>query len=109
MRIDVYFQATRERHQLCKDCYAGLSRTLQPILQQKNYSNRNLASKKVDPFWPARVSLGNYITKSVNAYFDIWFLDDCKIGDSPVKIIENVPTVVQHTRLTGLKMNSSKC
>ena len=62
-----------------------------------------------DPFEPALFSLEvDDITKSVDAEFNIWFLDDCTIGDSQDKVIENVQTVVQRLRLAGLELNSCK-
>ena len=48
------------------------------------------------------------ITKSVGAEFNIWFLDNCTIGDSSEKLIEEVLTVVQKLRLPSLGLKSSK-
>ena len=59
---------------------------------------------------PALFSLGvNDITKSVDAEFNTWFLDDCMNRHSPEKAIENVLTVLKKLRLAGLELNNSKC
>ena len=78
------------------------------------YSNTVIKSEsgiqQGDPFGPALFSLGvDDITKSVDAEFNIWFLDDCTIGDSPDNVIENVRTGVQKLTLAGLELSSSNC
>ena len=48
--------------------------------------------------------------KCVDAAFNIWFLDDCTIEDSPEKVIEHVLVVVQKIELAiaSLEPNNSK-
>ena len=61
------------------------------------------------PFEPALFSLEvDDITKFVDAEFNIWYLDDCTIGDSTEKEMENVQSVVQKLMLAGLELNSSE-
>ena len=79
-----------------------------------NFSNNVIKSQTGirlgDPVGPALFSLEvDDITKSVDAEFNIRFLDDCIDGDSPEKLIKNVHTVVQKLRLAGLELNISKC
>ena len=64
------------------------------------------AIQQGDPFGPTQFSPEvDDITKSVDAEFNIWFLDDCVNGDSPERVNENVRAVVQKLRLAGLELN----
>ena len=110
MRRDVFLRAAREKapsmYRLLWQGYHEPSN----LYFSNNVIKSESGIQQGDPFGPALFSLGvDDITKSVDTEFNIWFLDDCTIGDSPEKVIENVRTVVQKLRLAGLELNSSKC
>ena len=62
-----------------------------------------------DTFGPILFSVElDDMTRSVDAEFTICLFVDYKIGDSPKKVIENVPPALQKLILAGLELNSNK-
>ena len=63
-----------------------------------------------DPFGPALFSLGvDSIASRVDTEFNVWYLDDGTIGDSPEKVLSCVRVLVDDLRKVGLEVNHSKC
>ena len=109
MRRDVILRAARDKapsmYRVLWQAYHEPSIPLFSNIAMKSKSS----IQQSNPFGPALYSLGvDYITMSVDAEFNVWFLDVCTFGDSPENVIDNVWTVIQKLRLASLEMHSSK-
>ena len=99
----------------------GLARGLYRLLWQAYsrsttfiYGISNLESatgiQQRDPFCPDLFSLGiDSIASRVDTEFNVWYLDDGTIGDSPEEVLSCVRVLVDDLRRVGLEVNHSKC
>ena len=63
-----------------------------------------------DPFGPALFSLGiDEIAREVDSEFNVWYLDDATLGDSPERVLEDVRRMLGRLSAAGLEVNSEKC
>lgn len=110
LRRDVFLAAARRRvpgiFRLLWQAYSG-PRTL-------FYGDTSLVSatgiQQGDPFGPALFSLGiDDLTRRIDTEFNVWYLDDGTIGDSPDKVLTCVRRLVDDLREVGLEVNQGKC
>ena len=110
LRRDVFLAAARRRvpglFRLLWQAYSG-PRTL-------FYGDTSLVSatgiQQGDPFGPALFSLGiDDLTRRIDTEFNVWYLDDGTIGDSPDKVLACVRRLIDDLREVGLEVNQSKC
>lgn len=110
IRRDVFLSSARERAQ-------GLYRLLWQAYSEPSslfYGSANLVSatgiQQGDPFGPALFSIGiDQITRGLAADFNVWYLDDGTIGDSPEQVILCVERLIHDLRKVGLEVNQRKC
>ena len=63
-----------------------------------------------DPFGPAMFALGiDEVARRVESEFNVWYLDDAALGDTPERVIEDVKTLIDGLGTIGLEVNSAKC
>ena len=63
-----------------------------------------------DPFGPALFCLAvDESTRKVHTEFNVWYLDDGTIGDTPENVYSNVKQLVDSFRELGLQINQDKC
>jgi len=110
IRRDVFLAAARDKAQ-------GIYRLLWQAYSEPStlfYGNTNLVSatgiQQGDPFGPALFSLGiDSLTRRVNTEFNVWYLDDGTIGDSPEKVFSSLQRLIHDLREVGLEINQTKC
>ena len=110
IRRDVFLTAARE-----KAC--GLYRLLWQAYSEDStlfYGDTNLVSaagiQQGDPFGPALFCLAvDESTRKVDTEFNVWYLDDGTIGDTPENVYANVERLVDSFRELGLEINADKC
>ena len=78
------------------------------------YGGTNLVSatgiQQGDPFGPALFSMGiDSLVQRLEAEFNVWYLDDGTIGDSPEKVISCIRGLIVDLREVGLEFNQRKC
>jgi hypothetical protein len=110
IRRDVFLAAARERAQglyrLLWQAYSGPSMLF--------YGETNLVSgtgiQQGDPFGPALFSMGiDRLVRGLGTEFNVWYLDDGSIGDTPEKVIACARRLVDDLREVGLEINQGKC
>ena len=110
IRQDVFLSAARERvpdlYELLWQAYSEPTSLF--------YGETGLVSatgiQQGDPFGPALFSLGiDRLTREVETEFNVWYLDDGTLGDSPDKVILCVRKLVEDLREVGLEVNQRKC
>ena len=110
LRRDVFLGAARERAQglyrLLWQAYSGPTKLF--------YGDTDLVSRtgiqQGDPFGPALFSLGiDTLVREIDSEFNVWYLDDGTIGDTPEKVLSCVQRLVENLREVGLEVNQSKC
>ena len=110
LRRDVFLAAARERARgLYRLLWQAYSRSTTLIY---GISNLEFATgiQQGDPFGPALFSLGvDSIASRVDTEFNVWYLDDGTLGDSPEKVLSCVRVLVDDLRKVGLEVNHSKC
>ena len=63
-----------------------------------------------DPFGPVLFSLGiDRLTREVETEFNIWYLNEGTLGDSPDKVILCIRKLVQDLQEVGFEVNQRKC
>lgn len=110
MRRDVFLAAARERAQ-------GLYRLLWQAYSDPTtlfYGDRSLVSatgiQQGDPFGPALFSLGiDDLARELDAEFNVWYLDDGTIGDTPEKALVCARKLIAGLAGLGLNVNQNKC
>ena len=45
----------------------------------------------------------------IESEFNVWYLDDAALGDTPEKVLEDVGTLIDGLGAIGLEVNSAKC
>ena len=78
------------------------------------YNDTNLQSstgiQQGDPAGPALFSLAiDEIARRATSEFNVWYLDDASLGDTPEKVLEDLNNLIRNLREIGLEINSSKC
>ena len=103
IRRDMFLAATRERAQalykLLRQVYSGPTSIF--------IGNTNLVSsigiQQEDPFLPALFSLGiDNIARGLETEFNVWYLDDGTLEDSPDKVLAVATKLVDDLREVGL-------
>ena len=110
IRRDVFLAAAKE-----KAC--GLYRLLWQAYSEDSilfYGDTNLVSatgiQQGDPFGPALFCLAvDEATRKVDTEFNVWYLDDGTIGDTPDKVYTVIEQLVDGFREMGLEINQDKC
>ena len=49
------------------------------------------------------------ITQGAQAEFNVWYLDDATLGDTPERVLEDVGFLVRKLKDIGLEVNGNKC
>jgi len=63
-----------------------------------------------DPFGPAMFALGiDEVARRVQSEFNVWYLDDAALGDTPERVLEDVRILIDGLSAIGLEVNSAKC
>ena len=63
-----------------------------------------------DPFGPALFSLGvDEVARTVESEFNVWYLDDATLGDTPEKVLQDVQRLINRLQAIGLEVNDRKC
>ena len=110
IRRDVFLRVAREKAR-------GLYRMLWQAYSESStlfFGDTNLVSatglQQGDPFGPALFSLGiDSLVRMVDTEFNVWYLDDGTIGDSPEKVFSCVRKLIDDLAETGLELNQGKC
>ena len=94
----------------CIDCFGKHIRGNSTLF----YGDTNLVSatgiQQGDPFGPALFCLAvDESTRKVHTEFNVWYLDDGTIGDTPENVYSNVEQLVDSFRELGLQINQDKC
>ena len=110
LRRDVFLAAARDRAQ-------GLYSLLWQAYSTSTtlfYGEETLVSatgiQQGDPFGPALFALGvDQIARGLCSEFNVWYLDDATLGDTPEKVLEDVQALVGKLSELGLEVNGDKC
>ena len=63
-----------------------------------------------DPIGPTLFALSvDEAARGVLSEFNIWYLDDATLGDSPERVHDDLVVLVERLRAIGLEVNGSKC
>ena len=63
-----------------------------------------------DPIGPALFALSvDEAARGVQSEFNVWYLDDATLGDSPERIHDDLVVLPERLRAIGLEVNRSKC
>ena len=110
LRRDSFLLAARERagsmYSLLWQAYAAPSKLF--------FGEEELSSEtgiqQGDPFGPALFALAvDDIARGVQAEFNVWYLDDATLGDTPERVLEDVGVLVRRLKEIGLEVNGDKC
>ena len=110
LRRDVFLRAAHEKAR-------GLYRMLWQAYSEPStlfFGGRTLVSatgiQQGDPFGPALFSLGiDSIVREIDSEFNVWYLDDGSIGDTPERVLSCVRELIDNFRAVGLEINRGKC
>jgi len=110
LRRDTFLSAARSRvpglYRLLWQAYASPS----ALFYGEDIIRSATGIQQGDPFGPALFSLGiDEIARSVSSHFNVWYLDDATLGDSPEKVLGDVRLIVERLEKIGLEVNSEKC
>ena len=63
-----------------------------------------------DPIRPALFALSvDEAARGVQSEFNVWYLDDATLGDSPERVHDDLVVLLERLRAIGLEVNGSKC
>ena len=63
-----------------------------------------------DPIGPALFALSvDEAARGVQSEFNVWYLDDATLGDSPERVYDDLVVLLERLRAIGLEVNGSKC
>ena len=63
-----------------------------------------------DPIGPALFALSvDEAARGVQSEFNVWYLDDATLGDSPERVYDDLLVLLERLRAIGLEVNGSKC
>ena len=63
-----------------------------------------------DPIGPALFALSvDEAAQGVQSEFNVWYLDDSTLGDSPERVYDDLVVLLERLRAIGLEVNGSKC
>ena len=63
-----------------------------------------------DPIGPALFAISvDEAAWDVQSEFNVWYLDDANLGDSPERVHNDLVVLLERLRAIGLEVNGSKC
>ena len=63
-----------------------------------------------DPIGPALFALSvDEAARGVQSEFNVWYLDDATLGDSPERVYDDLVVLLERLRAIGLEVNGRKC
>ena len=110
LRRDAFLTAARDRapelYRLLWQSYSGAT----SLFYGEETLESSTGIQQGDPFGPALFSLGvDQLVQGLQSEFNVWYLDDATLGDTPEKVLEDVSTLVDRLRGLGLEVNGDKC
>ena len=71
---------------------------------------RRWAFSRETPIGPALFALSvDEAARGVQSEFNVWYLDDATLGDSPERVYDDLVVLLERLRAIGLEVNGSKC
>lgn len=110
LRRDSFLSVARSRasglYRLLWQAYSSPSRL---FFGEEGFSSET-GIQQGDPMGPALFALTvDEIARGVQSEFNVWYLDDATLGDSPERVHEDLRVLMDRLRAIGLEINSSKC
>ena len=89
---------------------AGLFLSNQIILWRGGEFASETGIQQGDPIGPALFALSvDEAARGVQCEFNVWYLDDATLGDSPERVHDDLVVLLERLRAIGLEVNGSKC
>ena len=110
LRRDTFLSVTRVRTPgLYKLLWQAYSFPTRLFLGEEGFASE-AGIQQGDPIGPALFALSvDEAARGVQSEFNVWYLDDATVGDSPERVHNDLVVLLERLRAIGLEVNGNKC